>query len=144
MTTIYAPAHTLPATSVTPFSRGRFAIVVVVAAVVNLAIFAIGSAAGASMIVNTGSATQLIALLPVIATVVPLTIAGVVTWFVARRVRVFRPVAGWAGAAIALVSTIAPFVMSTDAATGVSLAVMHVVAGVAWFVALMTGRNSEV
>jgi len=144
MTTIDAPVHTLPATSVTPFSRGRFAIVVAVAAAVNLAIFAIGSAAGASMIVNTGSATQLIAVLPVVATVVPLVLAGLVTWFVARRVRVFRPVAGWVGAVVALFSTIAPFVMSADAATGVSLAAMHVVAGVAWFVALMTGRNSEV
>jgi len=132
------------ASATTPFSRGRFAIVVSAAAVVNLVVFFVGSAAGASMVVNTGATTQLIALLPVVATVVPLALAGVVTWLVARRLPVLRVVAGWAGAVIALCSTAAPLIMSSDAATGLALAVMHVVAGVAWFVAIMTGRNSEV
>ena len=110
-----------------------------VAAVLNLVVLAVLAATGADLSVTMagGPGTLAIDAVAVIAaTVAPLLIAGLVATAIVRRVPSLRRWAAWAGLALALVSVIAPLTLQADAATRAGLAVMHVVAGVAWFVAL--------
>lgn len=110
-----------------------------VAAVLNLVVLAVLAATGADLSVTMagGPGTLAIDAVAVIAaTVAPLLLAGLVATAILRRVPSLRRWAAWAGLALALVSVIAPLTLQVDAATRAGLAVMHVVAGVAWFVAL--------
>lgn len=110
-----------------------------VAAVLNLVVLAVLAATGADLSVTMpgGPGTLAIDAVTVIAaTVAPLLIAGLVATAIIRRVPSLRRWAAWAGLALALVSVVAPLTLQAEAATRAGLAVMHVVAGVAWFVAL--------
>lgn len=112
----------------------RITIAAAVAAVLNLAILWFGSAAGASLAVAAPEPIN--ATTVVLMTLAPLLLAGIVVWFLERRyaLRVF---AGWAGLVFALVTIAGSVLAAADIATALMLASMHVVAGVAWFVALM-------
>jgi hypothetical protein len=102
------------------------------AAVVNLLLFALGSAAGGAMAVEWPSAMPIAAFMPVVATLVPLAAAAVVVWAIARRSPAFLRFAAWAGATVAVLSVVAPLIGGVDLATKLSLAPMHLVAGAAW------------
>ncbi|GAA3593199.1 DUF6069 family protein [Agrococcus terreus] len=113
-----------------------------IAALVNLAILAVASAAGASMVVAQGGAEIAVGFLPVaVATLVPLALAVVVAWPLAKRWPRTTPILAWAGLAVAAASTAAPLTGALDTGTGVSLAIMHLVAGASWFAALITSRR---
>ena len=110
-----------------------------VAAVLNLVVLAVLAATGADLSVTMAGgpgALTIDAVAVIAATVAPLLLAGLVATAIVRRVPSLRRWAAWAGLALALVSVIAPLTLQADAATRAGLAVMHVVAGVAWFVAL--------
>lgn len=110
-----------------------------VAVVLNLVVLAVLAATGADLSVTVpgGPGTLTIdAVAVVAATAGPLLIAGLIAAAVVRRVPSLRRWAAWAGLALALVSVIAPLTLQAEAATRAGLAVMHVVAGIAWFVAL--------
>lgn len=125
---------TSAARSASPFRLGRLAVLAVVATVGNALLYVIGSATGASMTAQSAGTTQAIPLaLAVGATLVPLLLAGAVTWLIAHRFSGFRRVAQWLGLAVALLSMVSPFVAAVDLATAITLALMHVVAGAAWF-----------
>lgn len=128
------------AARVSPFDRRRFAVAVLVAAVMNAAVYTIGRGFGGSMIVTSPNSLEISVLVVLVATIVPLTLAGVATWFIARRRPGIRRWAAWIGAAVAILSAPSPLLVAADPATGIALAVMHVVAGIAWFIAL-TGRR---
>lgn len=119
-----------------PFSPSRLSIAGASAGVLTLVVYGIGSAGGAAMAVTSPSPTQIPAVLALFATVSSIAVAGVVTWFVARRRPGFLTIAAWLGLAVAVLSAPSPLLVAEDTATGVSLAAMHVVAGVAWFVGL--------
>jgi len=127
---------TIPTTRSSPFSRRRLLAVAVIAAVVNVVAFLIGSAAGATMTVSSPQEMQIPVVVVIVATLVPLLLAGIVTWLIAKRVPAFRTVARWVGTIVALISVVEPFLVTDDTTTAVSLAVMHIVGGAAWFVAL--------
>jgi len=118
-----------------PFAPGRFASAVAIALVVNAVVFWVGSAAGASMIVTQPASTQVTVVVVVIATVAPLVLAGVATWFIALRKPRFRAVASWLGLALAVASAPGPLLVAADLSTGLALGAMHLVAGAAWFIA---------
>lgn len=110
-----------------------------VAVALNLVVLAVLAATGADLSVTVpgGPGTLTIDAVAVIAaTAGPLLIAGLIATAVVRRVPSLRRWAAWAGLALALVSVVAPLTLEADAATRAGLAVMHVVAGVAWFVAM--------
>ena len=119
-----------------PFSRRRLLVVAVIAAVLNVVVFVIGSAAGGSMTVTSPQEMQIPFVVVIVATLVPLLIAGLITWSISKRASTFRSFARWAGTIVALVSVIEPFLVTEDSTTAVTLAVMHIVGGAAWFVAL--------
>jgi hypothetical protein len=125
-----------------PFSRRRFAIAAAVAVVVNFHLSLIGTDAGASMIINFPIRMKITIVIVIVATAFALGVAGVATWFIARRVSSFRARIAWIGAVVAILSASAPLLASADLATGIFLAGMHVTGGLAWFVALRVGRNA--
>ncbi|GAA0977662.1 hypothetical protein GCM10009555_039190 [Acrocarpospora macrocephala] len=133
-------AHVAPTEPTVPgaVEPRRLLIAATAAVVVDLLVFWIGSAAGASLKIE--APYELNALVVALATAVPMLAAGAVVWLVARRLPGVRRWAAWVGLAFALVSALMPFVVSADVATGVTLALMHGVAGTAWVVALLRHR----
>lgn len=126
-------AKARPASAADPFSLVRLALVAVAAAIANALVFAVGSAAGASMSIDSPGYSQIALAMAVLATLIPLLLAGAVTWFIARRRPAFRRIAQWLGLAVALASIASPFFVAQDTATAFTLAAMHLVAGAAWF-----------
>ena len=141
MNTAYALRPVTPVAPAAPFRRGRYAVIVITTALTNLLVLLIGSSWGASMVVNTSGTTEIIAPIVIAASVVPLTLAGIATWFAAKRTPAARVWAARIVGVVALLSAIAPFVMATDVATGATLAVMHLVVGSAFLLATLTGRG---
>ncbi|MWB99432.1 DUF6069 family protein [Agromyces seonyuensis] len=137
--TVLTPAAS-PATAHRPFSPTAFSISVATAVILNVAVFLIASAGGASMIIEQPSESTLNVGIVIAATLVPLALAGLVTWFLARRRPVLRTVLAWVGLAVALVSFASPLFVSADLATGLALGAMHVIAGLAWFVGVRKPR----
>lgn len=119
-----------------PFSLVRLALVAAAAAAANALVFAIGAAAGASMGIDSPGYSQITLVMAIFATLMPLLLAGGVTWLIARSRPAFRRIAQWLGLAVALLSIASPFLVAQDIATGVSLAAMHLVAGLGWFFAV--------
>ena len=138
--TTTAPVST---TRASPFSRRRLVLIAVSAAIINLAAFLVAGTFGASMIVSSPQQMQLTAVVVIAATVVPLIGAGLVTWLIARAAPGFRRVAAWVGLALAILSCASPLLVSEDVTTGIALGAMHLIAGVSWYIALMTGRAAR-
>ena len=110
-----------------------------VAVALNLAVLAVLAATGADLdVVVPGGpgAITIDAIAVVVSTAVPLLLAGLIAYAITRRFPALRRWAAWGGLVLALASLVAPFSLDADAATRAGLAVMHVVAGIAWFVAL--------
>lgn len=135
MSSISTAAVTAAAPS-RPFGRVRLTVLTAVAALVNLIVFWIAGSAGASMAVTQPMHQVIPALVVVLATVIPVGIGAVVTWFVARRWPGFRRLAAWVGLAIGVLSAPATFLVSADLPTAVALSIMHVMVGIAWFIGL--------
>lgn len=126
-----------------PFSPSRFATLAAAAAGLNLITYGIGAAVGASMVVAAPDVQEIPLVLAALATVVPMAVAGVLTWFIARRRPGFRRIAAWTGLVIGVLTAASPMASSADTPTGVALGFMHVIVGIAWFVALRAPRATE-
>jgi len=124
------------------FSFARYAIVVGIAAALNVGLFAIGSAAGGGMTVTLASNQDVSWPIVVIATAAPLLIAGTIVWLIARRWPVVLPWARWVGLIVAAGSIAAPLSAANDVPTAVSMAAMHLIAGAAWFAGTRPQRGS--
>jgi hypothetical protein len=129
------------ATVATPvWIRGLIA--AAVAAVVNVVIHLIASAAGADMLVDTqGTAMAVTPAVVLIATVFPTALGGVVVWLLARRMPHARVVFAWAGLIVGVTTIAVPLLSAPAITTGLSLASMHIVAGAVWFSAMMLGAK---
>jgi hypothetical protein len=102
-----------------------------IALAANLAVLALALTAGAEMV---AAQTSIGVLLVALNTVVPLLIATLVLLPLRRwGARAWRVLAT-TGLAIGLVSSAAPFTVSTEDLTRAALAAMHVITGVVWFV----------
>ncbi|MGH3871192.1 MAG: DUF6069 family protein [Pseudonocardiaceae bacterium] len=100
----------------------------VAAAILNLVIFFIGAATGASFVVHQGSTT---ALTVIIFTVLPLVVGTGLATLLARRWCWMIRLAQVIGAGLALLTMVDPALADTDNATRVALSLMHVVVAVA-------------
>lgn len=109
------------------------AVAVVAALALNLVVYAVGSAAGATWLASGQTVTWV---LVAAATTVAMTLGWAVTAALSRRWCNARRVMAWAGLAFAVVSAPAPLMASDDASTGWALMGMHVVTGIVWFVAV--------
>lgn len=109
----------------------------VTAVVVNLVIFGIGTALDVDFVVIPPGDERVTVALPVVAvmTLVPLLVGGVLLAVAGRRVGVWNVLA-WIGLAVGLLSAVGPLDSAVQTSTGVTLALMHVVTGLAWFLAV--------
>jgi uncharacterized membrane protein YhaH (DUF805 family) len=109
----------------------RMAGTIAAAVALNLVVYVVGSAAGATWLANG----QTITWIPVVvATVVAMSLGWGVTALLSRRWSDARRVLAWVGLALAVVSAPAPLFAADDAPTRWALAAMHVVSGIVWFV----------
>lgn len=138
MTTETLTRPTLTNEQVTPPIWARALIAGAATAAINLVLLFIGKAAGAAMTMSNPSSPEPMAIgwIPVvIASIAPLALAGLVTWLLARQWPKVRVWSAWVGFAFGILS-IAALASSPDWTTALSLGAMHVVAGVAWFLAM--------
>ena len=124
-----------------PLNVKRLGLGIVVAVVVNLVVYAVGSAAGATWIAN-GQAVGWF-MVP-IATIIAMAIGGLITWLLARRWDKATITMAWVGIVFAVISVPGPLLGSTDTPTRWALATMHITTGIVWFVAVYPSRSSKV
>ena len=123
-----------PVRAARPFHLLPSLLITVGVAVVNLVVFWIASAAGVGMVTTMPVTAVMVAL----ASLVPLAVAVLAVWLIARgRPRLHR-VAHWLGVIVAVLSMTAPLLLAHDITTGLCLAAMHLIAGVGWFLATRT------
>ncbi|MFJ3957484.1 DUF6069 family protein [Arthrobacter sp. NPDC090010] len=129
-----------PATE-TPSLWRRILLAGAASAVVNTALYALAVLIGASMVMATPQPNRIPWFAPAVASLIPLLIAGLIAWIVVRK----RPGASrwfaWGGLLFAVLSC-ASLLSAPDPATGLGLAAMHLVTGVAWFLALKGARKT--
>ena len=118
----------------------RLGLGIVAAIVVNLVVYAVGSAAGATWIAN-GQAVGWF-MVP-IATVIAMAIGGVITWLLARRWDKATITMAWVGLVFAVISVPGPLLGSTDTPTRWALATMHITTGIIWFAAVYPFRSTR-
>lgn len=120
------------------FNARRLGLTIVLAAVLNLIIYGIGSAAGAVWIANDQSITWI---LVIVATAIPVTIGWTITFLLARRwVKAWNFMA-WVGLIFGIVTVPAPLLSTGDSVAGWALAIMHAITGIVWFVAVRPRRH---
>lgn len=131
--------HQAP-TLVRPLNLARLGFGIVVAVAVNLVVYAIASAAGATWIANNQKVGWF--MVP-IATVIAMAIGGVITWLLARSWGKATITMAWVGLVLAVISVPGPLLGSTDRPTRWALATMHVTTGVIWFAAVSSSRSTR-
>ena len=115
----------------------RISIAIAVAIVLNLIVFAIGSAVGATWLAN---GQTIVWFLVVVATIIPMAVGAVLTWLLTKRWSDAGKAMAWIGLVLAIITVPAPLLASDDRPTGMALAAMHVVTGIVWFIAIRPRR----
>ncbi len=110
------------------------------ALVANALVFAIASAAGASW--DVGQPFKVGIAMVLGATAGPMLLGG----YVAKLITAKRPKAlnifAWGVLVFTVVGAPSGWAASGEAATGIALGLMHIVVGIAWFLALKTKRSN--
>ena len=110
---------------------GRYFAFVGAASAVNVVLFLIGQAAGATYDVKAQTNVNLGLVIGM--TVAQLAVGFLVAWLAARFApKAFGPLV-WVGLGFAIITSPGGWVASQDAATGITLALMHVSGAAAWF-----------
>jgi hypothetical protein len=108
-----------------------------VALVLNLADRLVAGALGADFQVTISGTTQTVgAVMVTTMTLVPMLLGAVALVVASRWGRRGWDAVGWLGLALGVVSAVLPLTADADAGTRVALALMHLVAGVTWLVAV--------
>ena len=110
---------------------GRYFALVGAAAIVNVVLFLIGQASGATYDVKAQTNVNLGLVIGM--TVSQLAVGFLIAWLAARFApKAFSPLV-WVGVVFAIITAPGGWVASQDAATGITLALMHVSGAAAWF-----------
>jgi hypothetical protein len=124
-------------TSTSTISWSRVTRFAVIEAISNLVIFGIGSVAGASWQANGQSNGMTITWYMVLGTsLVPFFVAAGVTALLGLAWKSAAKVMAWIGLIFALVTVPVAFLATTEIGTAIALGSMHVVVGIAWFMAV--------
>ena len=111
----------------------KFAGFAFVAAIVNSIIFIIAKGADATMAVNQGGAQEIALPMVIASTLFGLVVAAVIASQIGKKSQAFMSKSPIIGLVFGIVTAVAPFVASNDSKTALSLASMHIVAGVTWY-----------
>ena len=129
-----------PAHPITRALAARAAAAAAAAAVlINLLVHAIGRAAGAELEVTQPGADGPMAIGPgnvLLMTVLPILLGGIILAVAIRWGGRAWNVLSWTGLFVGVLTIVMPFTVTATTATRVTLATMHLITGVAWFVAL--------
>lgn len=120
-------------TSAASVSLLRVALSALLAAALNLVVYWLGVASGASM--QVASPQPVSALSVVLFSLLPILVAGVGVWSLNRRFAL-RRLAGWTGLFFALATIAGSLLAAADTTTALVLSAMHIVVGTAWAFAL--------
>jgi hypothetical protein len=112
------------------------------AAIVNLVIWLIATAGGASMSLHLPPMTFPLAL-AVVSSPGPIILVGFLAWVLAKKWPRSRILLAWLGLIIVILPSPAALIAAADVPTAVALMCMHVAAGVLWFVAMMIRTRSR-
>ena len=116
----------------------RFTVIALIGAVANLAVFDAGSLAGATWIANGQTLGWYMV---VFASLFPLFVAALVTALLAKKWSHAITVFSWVGLVFGVITAPTTFFATADTVSAVSLAFMHVIAGVTWFVGIRSTKN---
>lgn len=119
------------------------ALAMVTTVALNLAVLAIGALAGADLEVaqSAGEAPMDIgAGMVVVMSLGPLLLGGLVLWLAGSRGRGAWNAVGWLGLALGIITVVMPIGAVATTGTTVTLASMHVIAGVLWVLAVRRER----
>ncbi len=111
----------------------KFAGFAFVAAIVNSIIFLIAKGAEATMIVNQGGAQEIALPMVLASTLFGLVVAAVIANQIGKKSQGFISKSPMIGLVFGVVTAATPFAASDDSKTALSLASMHIVAGVTWY-----------
>jgi len=136
MTTTQLPPTTLTATA--GISPRRIGLAALAALAANLAVYAVASAADATWLADGLTVGWY---LVAFATAVSMLLGAVVTGLLARRWAAAPRWIAWIGLVVGLVTVPSPLLASTNTPTGLALAAMHAITGIAWFVAVLPRRT---
>ena len=118
----------------------RVLIAIAASIALSLVAFGLATMAGATMLVTTPAAPAPIQIIPgqlVVSLALPMLIVGSLVWWLGRARPAIVRWAAWAGLAVGVLTAASPFSATSNMATAVGLSAMHVIAGAAWFVALL-------
>ena len=135
MTTTQLPPTTLTATA--GISPRRIGLAALAALAANLAVYAVASAADATWLADGLTVGWY---LVAFATAVSMLLGAVVTGLLARKWAAAPRWIAWIGLVVGLVTVPSPLLASTNTPTGLALAAMHAITGIAWFVAVLPSR----
>ncbi len=104
----------------------------------NAIVWAIGRGAGADFHVARPGQSAMTVNLPMVigTTLLPVVIGGLLLWWAARRTARGPRVLAWLGLAVGIVTVGAPFSMEALNSTRMSLAAMHILTGLVWWLAV--------
>ena len=106
------------------------------ASILNSLAFLIGKAADASMVVDQGGLREIALPLVLLATFLPLLLAGGITHLIGKKNPGFISKAAVIGGVFGVATFFAPFLVAQDGGTGITLASNHVIAGVLWYIGI--------
>lgn len=119
-----------------PFNYVQILIAAFGAASICTFIYFVAGAAGASMNF-TGGLFEHLAFIEVIRfTVMPIVVLGFLTWVIGRARPGFCKIAQWVGVAVVVLAIINPIMFAADLASGIALALMHLIVGGSWYLAV--------
>ncbi|KAE8128760.1 MULTISPECIES: DUF6069 family protein [Bifidobacterium] len=125
-------ASITPANSPTPkrsFGLFRLIAAAVIAAIANFVVFFLSGATGTTI---TTFGKPMGAYEPIVASLVPIVLAGLIVWLLLPYWRWAGRIAPVAGGIVAALTAIAPLTI-VGGASGLWLAPMHIIAGAAWY-----------
>ncbi|UYQ77421.1 DUF6069 family protein [Glutamicibacter sp. JL.03c] len=124
-----------------PFNYIQVVIAALGAGYLNVIIFFIGIASGASMKVGSNP-EEIVGFDNILQfTWLPLLVLGLVVFLIGRAKKGVTKVAQWVGLIVAVVSSLAAILSAADAATALTLSLIHIVTGIAWFFAVHYGNK---
>lgn len=132
--TLDAPTTAASQTRTAQVSARRVAIATAAATLANLVVFGIGTAGGATW--QAGQPYPIGWSMVLVASIVPMVLAALVTGLIARRRPGVLTGFAWAGLVFAGLGAPMGYLMGRDLPTGLALGAMHVISGIAWFWAI--------
>lgn len=112
----------------------KFAGYAAIAAIINSIIFLIAKASDATMIVNQGGSQEIALPMVLASTLFGLLLASFISSWIRKKSQRFLANLPIIGLVFGVVTAAAPFSASDDSKTAWALALMHIVAGLTWFI----------